>query len=410
MAPFVFFFPYRPVSGVPMLFGRLARRLGARGHHCQAVDYPDGCLAREIAASANVELVPFADGRTVAIRPDALVVMQAILPATMRPELQPAPETRLLFWVLHVMNFVQIVLPLPATRDWQARSPSVQRLANRTVLRSFQREMREYVSALSDHGSLVFMDGSTWQGTAERLEITPRRVFLPVLVEVSDRNPRPARAAAPLRRVGWLGRLDDFKIGILNHAIASSERVADQGGRDIEFVVIGDGPLADRLRQPATPRVRVTRLGTLGGRELDAALDRLDVLLAMGTSALEGGRLGVPTILLDFSYAQIPADYRFRWLVDARDFELGRLIDETLCGEDSARSLGNRFAELERDPEGWSQRTFEYCRTHHSLDSGVDAFLSTASGASYRYGQMNPRLRRKSWVRRGYERARAGWA
>jgi hypothetical protein len=260
---------------------------------------------------------------------------------------------------------------------------------------------------LSESGSLVFMDGSTWQGTADRLEIAPRRVFVPVIVEVADQNPRAAQSVAPARRVGWLGRLDDFKISILNHAIGACERVAAQDGREIEFVVIGDGPLAGQLRQPATASVTVRRLGTLEGAERDRALATFDVLFAMGTSALEGARLGVPTILLDFSYARIPSDYRFRWLLDARDFELGRLIDSTLCGQESAVSLRERFAELDRDPMEWSRRTFEYCRTHHSLDSGVNAFLAAASNARYRYGQMDPNLRRKSWLRRGYERMRA---
>jgi hypothetical protein len=136
-------------------------------------------------------------------------------------------------------------------------------------------------------------------------------------------------------------------------------------------------------------------------------LSSLDILFAMGTSALEGARLGVPTALLDFSYGPVPADYRYRWLFDAEDFELGRLIDASRRGESSDLSLARMLDQLAEDPVGLSHRTFEYCRRHHSLESGVEAFLAAAGAASFRFGDIDPALRRKGMIRRTYENLRA---
>ena len=405
-AAFTFFFPYRPVGGVPVLFGRLARALAARGHACRVVDYHDGALAKSVQGAAGVELLAFEDGRPIEIGPEGVLVMQAILPATMRSEMRVHPDMRVLFWVLHVMNLVQVVLPWKQTRDWQARSLFVQRAVNRTVLRVFQSSLKAFVRDLARARSLVFMDGSTWRGTQERLEVDLPRAFVPVTLDVPQENPRArARTGAPLH-AGWLGRLDDFKVEILNHTIGALAREADRRGQPIEMRIIGDGPLAGHVRTSPSLRLTVVRAGTVMGAELTRQLASLDVLFAMGTSALEGASLGVPTVLLDFAYGPIPADYRYRWLFDAQDYELGRLIDASLRGEPSDASLARILEEVTSDPATLSDRCFDYCRRQHSLESGVETFLNAAGAASFRFGDIDPRLRRKSWLRRGYESLR----
>ena len=405
-AEFVFFFPYRPISGVPMLFARIARALHSRGHRCSVIDYADGCLSASVADVPGITRIPFVDGRPVSTSPDALIVMQSMLPATLWDELQPPPEARVLFWSLYAMNYVQMALPLDWARDWQTRSLRVQRMLNHTVLRSFQRTLGRFVATLYARGSLVFMDGSTWRAAADRLEIAlakPR--FVPVVVEVPDANPRKDAPEGKLTAT-WLGRLDDFKIHILNHLVRTLDIVATERGAPIELVVIGDGPLADRLQLPAGTMLTVVRRGTLAGAALESALSRAHVHFAMGTSALEGARLGVPTVLVDFAYGPVPADYRFRWLTDAAEYELGRQIDASCRGEASTVGLARILAEIDHSGLPLSAAAYDYCQAHHSVNAGVAAFLAAAEHATFRYSEIDPDLRRKGWIRRAYERFR----
>src|SRR5205823_12452640 len=98
-----------------------------------------------ISSRSDVRLVPFRRGVPVRVAGDRLLVMQSMLPATIHEELQPDAATRLLFWTLHPMNFVQALAPFAWARDIQARFPSVTRAAGRIILRRFARELQTFV-------------------------------------------------------------------------------------------------------------------------------------------------------------------------------------------------------------------------------------------------------------------------
>ena len=51
--------------------------------------------------------------------------------------------------------------------------------------------------------------------------------------------------------------------------------------------------------------------------------DHIDILIGMGTSALEGAKLGVPTILVDAWESFYPVGYKYIWLFEAETFVLG---------------------------------------------------------------------------------------
>jgi hypothetical protein len=372
------------------------------------IDYPDGAMSGIVAAHAGVERVPFTDGEPVTVASSDLLVMQAILPATLKPELTTAPDTRVLFWVLYMMNYVQTLVPIDRVKDWQTRSLALQHIANRTVLAGFQRQLRRFLHEITARGSLAFMDGSTWRATCDRVEIDLRRPrFLPVMVDVPAYD-RAARPTPDVLRMGWVGRLDDFKMGALNHTIATLSAIAAADGRRIELLVIGDGPLADRLASKDHDRFRVVRSGTVPASRLGAALREIDLLFAMGASALEGARQGVPTVLLDFSYGPFPPDYRFRWLYDAADYDLGQMIDASCRGESSIDTLRRILQRIDADADAVSRETYAYCRDRHSIEACVPIFLDAAAHATFRFADIDPELRRKSWIRRQYERARRG--
>ena len=68
--------------------------------------------------------------------------------------------------------------------------------------------------------------------------------------------------------------------------------------------------------------------GTLAGKKLSNYLiSNIDLLMSMGTSALVGAKLGIPTVLLDASYIKIPNDYKYKWLFESDGATLGSFIE-----------------------------------------------------------------------------------
>ena len=402
-----FFFPYHQVSGVPVLFARMARYLATEtAVKVRVIDYRDGYQTRQLADVSGVELVEFIDGKPVRVGADECLLMQSVLPATVRPELQPSPDARLFFWTLHPLNLVQTLIPISRARDFQTRHPGWNRVVLSSLLRGHRNSLRRLVVAMHERHSLAFMDATTLESTIDRigLEIAAPE-FLAVPVDTSSGRHQRDAPDDPTIRAGWLGRLTDFKIHILAYSIQRLSAWAARSGRPVVMHVIGDGPEAASIRALGVEHgtFRLVFAGTLTGKALDDYLvSHVDLLMAMGTSALEGARLGIPTILLDISYGPIRGDYRYQWLYETRQLSLGEIIraDRLTPGN---RSLEEKLEELHTNYATLSDRTYEYCVANHSVASVGARLEQLIRQADFRWSDVPPDLRRKSSLRRAYE-------
>jgi hypothetical protein len=102
--------------------------------------------------------------------------------------------------------------------------------------------------------------------------------------------------------------------------------------------------------------------------ELKAKLVELaDLHFAMGTSALDGAGLGLPTVLIDpFTDPALAHLARYRWMYETRCYSLGELITPENRAS-FGRPLGELLRELREDPAGVSARCQDYVRAHHDL-------------------------------------------
>ena len=248
------------------------------------------------------------------------------------PELKIHPDARVIFWTLHPLNLIQTIVPLPLFRHLQSRYCFMDRMAGRTFFRNLHARLRSLVLAMAAEKSLFFMDGPTLRVTQERLDLViSNPIIMPLSGDTAWAKPRSLhrdKAQSPIRFV-WLGRLCDFKIHILIHAAHRLSELAGKRGLSIELHVI--------RRRPEGRKTGPVRIGLSwisprqAGRAVRKKTDEYlvlhaDVLLAMGMAACDGAKLGIPTILLDFSYAPILRNYRFRWLFEAKDYSLGDVI------------------------------------------------------------------------------------
>lgn len=411
-----FFFPYRQISGVPVLFLRMARHLSSRhGIDTRVIDYADGYMARTLReADSSVTILPFQDGAPLAVPPDTLLVMQSILPYTIRPELRVDRATRVVFWTLYHLNLIQTIIPLPWFRHVQTRYRWFHALFTDTLMLSLKRRLQALVRTMSDHRALFFMDGSTLKFTEERLDVAIRHpIYLPLACEdVPENRKRPSRIErqGPLH-VCWVGRIADFKTPILVHVIRRLSEFARRDRMAILFHVVGEGPDEAVIRSLNVEhdRFQIIHAGVKAGRMLDDyLLEKIDVLAAMGTSALEGARLGIPTILLDASYGPVGDGYRFRWLFESEEYGLGDIIGATHY-EKGNPSLERIIDALCTDYGSLSAKTFEYCRRNHFISSVAERFLTLQEEASFRYGDFQPQILQKGPIRRAYEFMRRTW-
>lgn len=106
-----------------------------------------------------------------------------------------------------------------------------------------------------------------------------------------------------------------------------------------------------------------------------------DLHFAMGTSALDGGVLGIPTIVMDYSMDEFPSNYKYLWLYDTFGYDLGHPVK--LENHSKARSM-KELVELYCNPDQKSikqvsERTFQYVHDNHEISNVVDKLLAFAS-------------------------------
>jgi hypothetical protein len=106
---------------------------------------------------------------------------------------------------------------------------------------------------------------------------------------------------------------------------------------------------------------------SLKGRELDNfLLHNADVGFGMGTSALEFGKLGIPTILADSSFKSFPSGYRYLWLYENEGKSLGHNIEkDPFRGKHQIKDMLESF---NSDSMGLSKLTFAYVEKFHRID------------------------------------------
>lgn len=376
MTHYIFCFPYRGVGGVPVLFVRMAQWLVQRGHRASVIDYTDGAMAK-LAAGTSIALLPYDNGAPVVVPADTVLVFQSLNPWAMYRGIEIAHSARLFFWNCHPFNLVPI---FPGVRDIMMARLWLGRFFLATLLRRYRRIVRRFIKFLMARQALVFMDKTNVENTERYLDIDIAPVsYLPVPAgEVCDRIVRPARDwDNDGVRLAWIGRIADFKYPILTYTLGELDRIAPGLGVPLHMTVIGGGEHIDDLARDilGLKNVRVEIKGELPFQDIELFLrEKVDVLLGMGTSVLEGARLGIPSILLDVSYGTVPDGYIFTWLQSRDGFTLGEVISprQSRPGNDS---LLQRLREAMTDYSGVSNAAKRHYDHNHAPTAIVDKFL-----------------------------------
>ena len=384
----VFCFPYQGLSGFPIQFLRLASTLADRGWSVQLVDYPDGAMSRHLRDD-RVTLIPYSDGTPAAVPAEAVLVFQTMTPWSIFPSLKVAPSTRLLFWTCHPFNLVPTV---PVLGRIIERGAAVGALTLRWVLPGYWGRAKRFLRTLIAQNSIVFMDTGTVRTTSAYLqEEIAAPIFVPLPApSVPDRGVRPQPRRDRLR-LAWLGRIADFKYSILSRTLTRLDEIAPRLSSTLTMDLVGSGAYVDALKADAA-RLTHLEVSFAGERSPDEVAEFLrsevDVLFAMGNSALEGASHGVPTVLLDFSYQEVPSNYRFNWLHKATGFSLGEMIGAEHLGTGGDDGLMEMLVEAIEEPRRLSDDARRYVQRHHAIESVADRLEAALQETGVTWGQL----------------------
>jgi hypothetical protein len=407
-----FYFPYIEDSGVPVLFCRMANEIASTNSTItiSIIDYKDGAMWRNLLNLPNIKRIPFKDGEKVSPPLNSILVMQTFVPYYWPKELELNSNQRLFFWNLHPHNLIPSLLPVPFLREIPFNNPKIYFFLS-IFYRKLIKRLRIYSQNLINHEGLSFMDKSNLDYTAQHLffPITNRE-FIPVPASSSNLYFEITKDVKlnDIIRVAWIGRLCDFKSYILVYAIQKVNEIAHKFNNNFEFNIVGDGPFEVYIKNSTKncKAISVIFHGSIPHKDIDEfILTNTDIIMAMGTSALEGAKLGKPTILLDPALKEIKEDYIFRMLYDTIEFDLGHFITHEDFLQNNS-SLYDLFKNIITNYNLHSIKTFNYFEKNHNILQVKELFMEKVRNSNLLYSNIDKSVFKKGILLEMYNKIR----
>ena len=235
----------------------------------------------------------------------------------------------------------------------------------------------ELVELLSQKNALCIMDRPNVEAIERKGGILRKPVvYLPVPIRADINDRRYGEKLPNGNKITYIGRgNDDWKIYPVIKVLQDLNRL----DRNYTFVICTDSEyrfkelIAKHLPQNA---VTIDFKVGLFGHELDKyLLENSWLHISMGTSALEGAKLGIPTILIDYSKSLFPENYVYKWLFESKGYSLAdELHPETPVEGKPLIEMIN----LIQDPASYqriSDSCYNYLVENHSISSFVDRMI-----------------------------------
>ena len=374
-----FCFPSKSLGGVSHQFLRVAKKMLDNGHNVALIDYVDGVMGRE-TRKLGVPLIRYHDERPIKIPNNAILILQAMTPWTIFEKLTFSPESKILFWACHPSNFVP---SLPLVNSI-IQNPNFGSFIYKLLFPITHLKMKRFIQILDDLNGLIYIDEPCRKSNEyyynldlkrDRLVPVPAPLNDVVVLEKTSNRRVPtnkSREEALIIKMGWLGRIADFKFPILSHTLIRICQEAVDLNAQVEFHIIGDGPYLEELKNLARVQenIKVIFHGEISQKEaIHTLIEKIDLVFAMGTAALEAAALGKATVLLNFTYNKKVQYHYYEWLHQGTGFSVGQKISNRKSkSSDNLRFIldeyltaGSRHSKLSR----------EYVENNHNLEEIV---------------------------------------
>lgn len=189
---------------------------------------------------------------------------------------------------------------------------------------------------LTESRSIIFSDEVGLFSDLKIMDNSPVDYFnlvYPVPIKLNDKN-KKILVNSKIQSIAWVGRLDDdFKILPLLYLIEDIDALVQYNllPKNLKLIIIGEGNSYEKLLQ-AMAKCHYLTFETHKWLSQDALeyllIEKVDILCAMGSSALIGSKLGVPTVIVNpFTHEHERRLCNYRWIHETNGHTLGEFPD-----------------------------------------------------------------------------------
>ena len=377
-----------------MMFMRLASYLHNNKYDVALVDYTDGDMATN--KEDNIELIPYCDNKEVIIPKNSILIFQSMTPWSIYPSLKIHESTNIFFITTLAANFYTV---LPGfLRNIMYEGEAIAKLFWNTIFLNEYKKSKLFLNLIESKNSHAILDMDIVCNLQKSMNIKlSQPKILPLFSEDVGKNLflEQIKKEKNILTIGWVGRIADFKISILNHTMKDAFDYANKIKKEVNFIVVGNGEYEEKLFDETSEYFKITHIAKIKPSELNKFLLTFDMLFAMGTSALDGAKLGIPTVRLDYSYKSIPKNYKYKFFHEVKGYSMGERV-ESSCFENGNHTFEELLTIYELENKKLSINCFEFYKANHSINKSFELLLSYIKDSSLVYEDILKRKLNKS--------------
>jgi hypothetical protein len=178
--------------------------------------------------------------------------------------------------------------------------------------------MRETLQYLAEKSSLFFMDIENWRTVSKELMLELPKNILPIPIKKRNIKLRYSPPYGNFINITYVGRGNEiWKIKPVKKMLEDISKLNDFTFK-VHIFTDSDKLFKNELISfHKSPNIEIEYLFGFYGEKLSRELlARSNIHYSMGTSALEGASLGIPTLIADPSFQEFPSDYKYRWIIE----------------------------------------------------------------------------------------------
>lgn len=377
----VFYFPERKPGGVQFLVIRICQELERRGLSYLIFDHADGFIVNALRQSGcdvrgHVDIKGITPEVASSVVNDEMILICFNGQECRFYDLFAGTGLHLLYWdvfepdlwrtfILTNRSFFSFLNYLTS----HSRRRFFSALARKSSIASVNEEGRRTIFRLSG------------LRTDSRCDVP----ILPVPIESVPLSPSYSRATETNeRRLIYIGRPLDWKVRPFERVVKDYSPL----GCLFTVVTTDEQEFSKHLELSADLKERVTYSTGIAGAGLEEYLvNSAYVVFAMGTSVLESARVGVPTVVMDYSSKEFPGDYRYRWFNDSEENDLGENVENGRwvhgrTAEDILRSAGSEYRSIGRQCR-------RKCSDLYAVEKVVDELLRMISESRFSMNDLS---------------------
>ncbi len=237
---------------------------------------------------------------------------------------------------------------------------------------NFLKLTRLLIGEIKKRNGIIFGDEYALQQNAKLFSLNPAEYeIIPIPVVTPPENIMKQRKSEGKNDIGftYIGRAVNWKIYPVKKLLKDLAK-EPLNGRKVFLRIVTDDAAVFKANLPAfkNDNIRLEFYENLSQHGLNEfLLQNADLHFAMGTAALDGAKLGIPTILLDLAYNDFPENYMYNFVHHSKPAFIG--TDANQVGTFTGMTMST-LLELANDRvamKGLSEESYNYIKNYHDV-------------------------------------------